>query len=90
MYPYLPHLLADIKAAHRQEIPLAQEQLQTFEEEMEEIEKWVSGEEAEHTFGYYCGLESKNFPPPDQLKGRKGLRMILLQKGKMMGYHFEY
>ena len=34
MYPYLPHLLADIKAAHRQEIPLAQEQLQTFEEEM--------------------------------------------------------
>lgn len=34
---------------------------------MEEIEKRVSGEEAEHTFGYYCGLESKNFPPPEQL-----------------------
>lgn len=67
MHPYLPHLLHDIAAAHRieqpGEIPLAK----SFEEEMEDIERWVEGEKDEHTFGYYCGLQTENFPPPEQL-----------------------
>lgn len=66
MHPYIPHLLADIVAAHRAEI--REEKFpQTIEEHFDEIEKWVSGEESEHTFGYYCGLSSENFPPAEQL-----------------------
>ena len=37
MHPYLPHLLADIKTAHCQKIPLEQVLFQTFEDEMEEM-----------------------------------------------------
>lgn len=40
MHPYLPHLLSDIAAAYRSEIPLVKEQPKSFEEEMEEIERW--------------------------------------------------
>ena len=72
MHPYIPRLLADIAAAHRpktnkpDEAPTAQ----TFEEEMEEIENWMAGEEAPHTFGYWCGLEASQFPPPEQLSNK--------------------
>ncbi len=67
MHPYIPHLLADIAAAHRTDIPHEEEAEQTIEAHFEEIEKWVSGEDAEHTFGYYCGLNSEDFPPAGQL-----------------------
>jgi hypothetical protein len=67
MHPYLPHLLEDIAAAHCQgnidETPYTK----AFEEEMEEIERWVEGDDCEHTFGYYCGLHTENFPPVEQL-----------------------
>lgn len=53
MHPYLPHLLADIAAAHRTEIP-EEETEQTIEEHLEAVDRWVSGEEPEHSFGYYC------------------------------------
>ncbi len=66
MHPYIPHLLADITAAHRTEIPSASKPPLTFEEEMEEIEKWVEGKEPDHTFSYYCGLNAIDFPPPEQ------------------------
>jgi hypothetical protein len=71
MHPYIPHLLADIKAAHRREdeyggfAPPA-----SIEEELEEIERWVAGPEPEHTFGYYCGLKSADFPPAEQLSNQ--------------------
>lgn len=67
MHPYLPHLLEDITAAHRTEQPEEIPYTKSFEEEMEEIERWAEGEEHEHTFGYYCGLQVENFPPPEQL-----------------------
>ena len=66
MHPYLPHLIADIKAAQRNEDPYEMPRPQTIEEHFEEIDRWVSGEEPDHTFGYYCGLEAVNFPPPEQ------------------------
>ncbi|MEO9144583.1 MAG: hypothetical protein ABI237_03420 [Ginsengibacter sp.] len=82
MHTYIPQLLADIAAAHRTEIP---EVLlpQTMEEYFEEIDKWVSREEPEHTFGYYCGLSWGNFPPAEQLADDE---MILIRKAyeKMM------
>lgn len=84
MHPWLPHLLADITAAQRNEIPVAAtEQPMTFEEEMEEIEKWVEGEEPDYTFGYYCGLEAVNFPPPHQLTDEE-MKQVLKTFGEMM------
>lgn len=84
MHPYLPHLLADISNAYRTEIPEdAPRPTMTFEEEMEEIEKWAEGEEAEHTFGYYCGLAAVNFPPPEQLTGDE-LKTVIEAFGHMM------
>ena len=53
MHPYLPHLLADIAAAHRTEIP-EEETEQIIEKHLEAFDRWVSGEEPEHSFGYYC------------------------------------
>lgn len=84
MHPYLPHLFSDISNAYRAEIPEeAPQPAMTFEEEMEEIENWVEGEEAEHSFGYYCGLDTINFPPPDQLTGDE-LKTIIEAFGHMM------
>ncbi len=83
MHPYLPHLLNDITSAHRQEIPAEQKQPKTFEEEMEEIEKWVEGEEPAHTFGYYCGLDAINFPPPKQLTDAE-MKLVITAFGQMM------
>lgn len=40
MHAYLPHLLADINAAWRIDIPVENKRPLTFEEEMEEFEKW--------------------------------------------------
>ena len=76
MHPYLPHLLNDIAAAHRGEIPVEEKRPNSFEEEMMEIEKWVSGEDAEHTFGYYCGLEAADFPPSEQLTDAEKMQVI--------------
>ncbi|MEO8960852.1 MAG: hypothetical protein ABI325_03160 [Ginsengibacter sp.] len=66
MHPYVPYLLADIAAAERTEIT---EEIfpQTIEEHLEEVDRWLEGEEPPHTFGYYCGLEVVNFPPQEQL-----------------------
>ena len=75
MHPYIPHLLHDIAAAHRTEQPGEIPITKSFEEEMEDIERWVEGEEYEHTFGYYCGLQAENFPPPEQLT-RKEIKLV--------------
>ncbi|HTN08488.1 hypothetical protein [Agriterribacter sp.] len=82
MHPYLPHLLADIAAAHRTEIP-EEETEQTIEEHLEAADRWVSGEEPEHTFGYYCGLHPESFPPVDQLSDEE-MKMIRNAFEKMM------
>lgn len=68
MHPYIPHLISDIIAAQRPEGYVYDFIQQSFEEEMEEIERWVSGEDGdEHSFGYYCGLNPEQFPPTEQL-----------------------
>lgn len=81
MHPYLPHLLSDIESARRTEIPEEPARKISFEEEMEEIERWLEGEEPDHTFGYYCGLDANNFPPPEQLtmKDRKEVCKAFMQ-----------
>lgn len=76
MHPYIPHLLADIAAAHRTEIP-EEEVKQTIKEHFEAVDRWISGEEPEHTFGYYCELNPENFPPAEQLTDEE---MMLVRK----------
>lgn len=61
MHPSLPHLLSDIDTVHRTEIP-EQEAEQSIEEYFEAIGRWLSGEETERTFGYYCELNPICFP----------------------------
>lgn len=83
MHPYIPHLIEDIKAAHRAEIPEKNNTPQSMEEHFEEIEAWVRGDEPENTFGYHCGLRSENFPPPEQLT-EKEMKLIRKEIEKMM------
>ena len=52
MHPYIPYLLADIADAHRPETPY-QHKKQSMAEHLEEIERWVAGDEPELTFGNY-------------------------------------
>jgi len=85
MHPYLPHLITDITAAHRTEISLEEKQPISFEEEMEELEKWVEGDDPDpdHCLGCYCGLDAINFPPPEQLNDTE-IKMVLEAFRKMM------
>ena len=66
MHPYLTHLLADIAAAHCT-TTFERKPDVTIEKHFEEVEAWIAGNEPEHTFGYYCGLQAVNFPPATQL-----------------------
>lgn len=68
MHRYTPYLLSDIEAAERPDTLLEITAPQTFEEEMEEIERWVAGgKDTEFTFSHYCGLSAEQFPPAAQL-----------------------
>jgi len=67
VHPYLPHLLNDIAIAHRIGQPGEISYTKSIEEEMEDIERWVEGEDHPQTFGNYCGLKAENFPPAEQL-----------------------
>lgn len=82
MHPYIPHLLADITAAHRTEAP---EPVfpKTVEEELEDMERWLEGEEPAHTFGYYCGLSIEQFPPAAQLT-KKEMKLVCKAFKQMM------
>jgi hypothetical protein len=63
-------MISDINAACRTEPADELSYPKSFEEEMEEIERWLEGEEYEHTFGYYCGLQSENFLHPNSCQMR--------------------
>lgn len=82
MHPYIPHLLEDIAAAHRTEDEAEEYYPQTFEEEMEEVERWVS-EDPPHSFGYYCGLQAEQFPPAGQLAD-EDMKLVCDAFDKMM------
>lgn len=84
MHPYLPHLLTDIKAAHRPEGGREREHSPvSLWQELEEAERYATVE-PELTLGYYCGLKVEDFPPPEQLSARdlkrvcKAFREMLL------------
>jgi len=65
-HPYIPYLLKDIAAAHRNAKEAKLHEPKTIEEELEESERYVFNER-EHTLGYYCGPKTDDFPPAEQL-----------------------
>lgn len=68
MRSYITYLLKDIKKAHRPSTsPDFPEIAVSFEEEMEEVEKWVTGTNIPSSLGLQCGLSFEQFPPHDQL-----------------------
>lgn len=83
MHPYLPYLLSDINAAHLTEVPEEIKTPLTFEEEMEELERWEEGVEPPHDFSYYCGLRAENFPPAIQFT-KEEIELVNEAFSKMM------
>jgi hypothetical protein len=86
MHPYLPHLLSDITAAHCKEDLWQFSTPQSFEEEMEEIERWIEADD-QYTFGDYCGLDPANFPPPQQLTHQEITTVVEAFKQMMHTYN---
>lgn len=66
MHPYLPYLLEDIHQAERAQSKIELERAQSLEEHFEEVEQWLANDPP-HTFSYFCGLKSEDFPPAEQL-----------------------
>ena len=67
MEKYVLQLIQSINNAHRL-APTAQvPHVFSFEEEMEAVEKWVSGDDSPPSLSYKCGLNPDQFPPPEKL-----------------------
>ena len=69
MEKYIKQLVEDIRNAHRQLTKEETEKAETFEQHIEEVERYIAGEEdlIQQTFGYHCGLNKEQFPPPKRL-----------------------
>ena len=77
MEKYVLQLIQSINDAHRvaitgQQVP----QVISFEEEMEAVEKWVSGDDSPPSLGYKCGLTPEQFPPPEKLTTQQMKKII--------------
>jgi hypothetical protein len=82
VHPYIPHLLSDIKAAHRLEQAAETSFSQSFEEEMEEIERYISGD-GEQPLSYFTGLKKETFPPAELLN-EKDMEAVLNSFDEML------
>jgi hypothetical protein len=67
MHPYFKHLLEDIYEANCVQQAAENPYNKAFKEETDEVEDDLN----EHAFGYYCGLQPENFPPPEQLSTKE-------------------
>ncbi len=68
METYIGQLVEDMEAAQRpeQEHNWSDEPW-SLERHFAEIERWIAGEEPDHTFSYYCEMNIEQFPPAEQL-----------------------
>ncbi len=83
MHPYLKYLLQDIENAHKSnEEDFSRPEPQTFEQRMEEIERYVKGD-YEKPFSYYTALHFEDFPPSEQLSEEE-MKNVLEAFDKMM------
>jgi len=69
MEKYIKQLVEDIRNAHRQLKKEETEKAETFEQYIEEVERFIAGEEdlIQQPFGYHCNLKKEQFPPPSRL-----------------------
>ena len=69
MEKYVKQLVEDIHNAHRQLTKEETQKAETFEQHIAEVERYIAGEEdlLQQTFGYQCGLNKEQFPPPNRL-----------------------
>ena len=70
MQSYINYLLQDLEAAQRIKVPRPSPEEQGedwFEAHIAEIYRFLHSGEPEHNFGYYCGLETAQFPPAEKL-----------------------
>ena len=69
MEKYIKQLIEDIRNAHRQLTKEETEKAETFEQHIEEVERYIAGGEdlIQPTFGYHCNLNKEQFPPPSRL-----------------------
>lgn len=66
MHRYLHYLLSDIQAAHKAEMDEELTFPKSFEEEMEEVERYIRGDD-EQPLSYYTKLYKEVFPPAERL-----------------------
>ena len=69
MERYIQQLVEDIQNAHRQLTKEETEKVETFEQHIEEVERFLEGAEdlIQQNFGYHCNLHKEQFPPPERL-----------------------
>ena len=69
MEKYIKQLVGDIQNAHRQLTKEETEATETFEQHIEEVERFIAGEEdlIQQSFGYHCQLNKEQFPPSNRL-----------------------
>lgn len=83
MHPYIKHLLEDIKNAERLENDsLGYLKPTSFEEEIEEVERYVSGE-GEKPLSAFTGLNKESFPPSEQLTDEE-MEIVLIAYDQML------
>lgn len=83
MHPYIKHLIEDIQNAERQENdPVDFPEPITFEEQMQEAERYISGE-GERKLSELTGLGKENFPPAHQLTDKE-MEMVLTAYDAML------
>ncbi|MBT0811487.1 hypothetical protein KIH41_09375 [Litoribacter ruber] len=84
MHLYIPYLLQDIANAHRAEPQMEESPWEDpLEGHFEAVEKYLSRAEPEHTFGHYCGLQSEDFPPAEQLSVKE-MKLVCKAFERMM------
>ena len=72
MQKYINQLLQDLLAAQRPQ-PDWKDEPQTFEEYIEEVERFLEGgdETVEPSFGEVCGIDTEQFPPASRLNAEQ-------------------
>ena len=69
MEKYIKQLVGDLQNAQRQLTKAEKEKSETFEQHIEEVERYLAGEEelTQFSFGDHCGLKKEQFPPHKRL-----------------------
>ena len=88
MKRYVEQLIEDIDAAHRDTVERETYAPKSFEEEMEEVERYISTD-PEYTFSQQCGLQREQFPPADRLTDKQMMAICKAFESMMASYNID-